>query len=79
MKTKIIAGLNEQDASEMRASFDACAKVRERLIELLDQEINTIQRDMVKGDHLLNPNWTMVQLDRIAQIKSHEKLKELLS
>lgn len=79
MKSSITAGMNEQERKELESEFSGSFYLRSRIIELLTKDIHNIQKDMTSDEHYSSPNWNLIQVDRIAQIKAIEKIISLLS
>lgn len=79
MKSSITAGLNEKEATELRQEFVASFYIRKRLREMLAKDIEVLHQSMKNEEFLTSsPNWTLIQVDRIAQIKAYEKIIALL-
>lgn len=79
MKSSITAGLDEKEATELRQEFVASHHVRKRIREMLQKDIDNLHTSMKNEEYLSSsPNWTLIQIDRIAQIKAYEKIISLL-
>lgn len=78
MKTRILTGLNEQDASELKGQFIASSRLRKRLVEVLEGDIESLRADMARDEHFKSPNWNLIQADRIAQEKAIRKFISLI-
>jgi hypothetical protein len=64
MKVRWTAGLNKQDATEMKADYVAAAVLRRRLKRLLEDDIGDSQRTARSKLLYENPNWALLQADQ---------------
>lgn len=62
----------------MRALFKECSEVRERLIEILGNEINTLHDELEKNDTFKLPAWSEYQACKVGEIRAYRSLINLL-
>ena len=74
MKTKLLKGLDEQQTSDIKQNFVHSAPMRAQIQKVLREDISVLLDSMVNEDLYENPNWELVQADKIAQIKMLRKL-----
>lgn len=79
MKMSLTAGLDDQEAQDVRADFKGCPTFRKRLIHLLEKEIEALHAEMRSDDTYESPNWQLKHVERLGTIKSNKKLISLLS
>ena len=77
MKTKLTKGLTEDEAKEVRADFISASRYRKQLVRVLNEEIDSLSKDMLKDEHYKSPNWNLIQVDRLAQQKALKKIISL--
>lgn len=78
MKTRFLKGLNEEETAELTAQFVHCARWRKRMVEILNEDIESLHASMRKEDNFDSPNWALIQADRVAQVKAVKKFIALL-
>lgn len=78
MITKLLKGLSAEAKAELKANYIESLVFRKALVKMLNEEIEALQADMTKDEHLHSPNWSLIQADRIAQIKTKKKIISLL-
>lgn len=78
MKARLYEGLNEDDKNTAEYEFAKAVKFRERLTEVLEKEIEVFVINMTKEDHFDSASWSLIQADRVAQIKAYRKIIGLL-
>lgn len=57
MNSKWLLNLSDQEKEELQRDFKACALTRERLVKVLDKEIDDSlkeMRDVARGSHVAN-------------------------
>ncbi len=77
MKTRLIKGLNEDDAKEIEQQHKSVQRYRKQVVKVLNEEIDTLRKDMLDDSHYESPNWNLIQVDRLAQEKALKKLISL--
>jgi hypothetical protein len=78
MKSRITANLSEAEATSLTKDFASAVKLRRRLVELLEKDIETLHTGMRDEDILLSPSWAYFQADRVAQVKALKKIISLI-
>lgn len=79
MKLSLIANLDESDADEIKAQFISSHRLRERVIAILQKDIQVLFDEIKNEDTLAgSPNWATLVASKIAQIKAYEKIISLL-
>lgn len=74
MKSTLLLG---QDDVEFKEAFEKAFYFRKRLSEVLDKEIKSIVTSMCNEDHFKG-DWSLIQADKVAQIKVYKKILGLL-
>lgn len=65
MKTTIVKGLTKEQISEMEASFNAGARFRDKLVELLMARIEDARKGARSRDAYSSNSWAYLQADAI--------------
>lgn len=78
MKTAITKGLTGQAKEEMKASFASSAAFRQRVIELLQEKINTASKERVSKDAYNNPSWAYMQADLCGYERAMQEIVSLM-
>lgn len=79
MKSSITAGLEAQTAQEIKAAFNASARLRERYVTLLEAKIELSRKNARKTDAYDKPSWAYLQADAIGYERAIIELISLLS
>ena len=78
MKQSWTKGLNPEADKEMTLAFRASGALRERLVILLEKEIQATQHKG-RGEELYSsPNWQLHQADTHGAIRAYEKIISLI-
>lgn len=78
MKTRVLKGLDDDVAAELKAQFVHSARWRKRMVEVLNEDIDALHASMRKEENFDSPNWSLIQADRVAQVKALKKFISLL-
>ena len=78
MKSRLSKNLNNEEAEELKLNFNSSLKFRKQLMSLLNEDIAALQNSMLSEENYNSENWQLIQVDRIAQIKSMKKVVDLL-
>lgn len=78
MKTKLFEGLEKDQEKEVRAAFLGSLAYRKQLKRILEKEISILHDKMLSDENYQAPNWSLDQVDRIAQTKAYKKLLTFL-
>lgn len=73
MKTKLLKGLDKQQQDDLRQNFVHSRLFRDRLVEVLTQEIENIHVSMRNTD-VTEPNWALDQASKLAETKAMLKI-----
>lgn len=65
MKTSITKGLDPEEAAEIEQAFVAAARLRHRMIDLLNEKITLNSKDMRSKTNYESNAWPMLQADGI--------------
>lgn len=76
MKTAWTKGLEPDAAKEIKLHFNGGVQLRKRLSHILDDKINTKERESMKSSEYENPNWAYKQADAQGYKRA---MKEILS
>mgnify|MGYP000694568427 FL=1 len=79
MKTSLTSGLDEQQKDEMEREFGASARLRERLIYILEGKMETNKKEVRSKENYQNPSWAYLQADGIGYERAISELISLLS
>lgn len=79
MKTSLTSGLDEQAKDEMEREFGASARLRERLIYILENKMETNKKEVRSKENYQNPSWAYLQADGIGYERAISELISLLS
>lgn len=78
MKTKLYKGLSDDERGEIEEIFSRSTRLRNRLVEVLEEEINSLREKMERYDVFDKENWELRHVDLLSQIKQTKKLQNLL-
>ena len=78
MKSSILANLDSERQGEIRGEFVSSRLFRERIIEMLEKDIQGYYDSMGAKDAFLEPNFAMVQAERLGRINECKKIIALL-
>tara|TARA_R110002050_G_scaffold291167_2_gene445464 strand:- start:34163 stop:34402 length:240 start_codon:yes stop_codon:yes gene_type:complete len=78
MKTRLIKNLSKDEAGEMKEYFLQSLYFRKRLITVIDEEVESLHNSMLNEEDYTSPNWSLLQVEKLAQIKSMKKIKSFL-
>lgn len=79
MKTSLTAGLKGEEKDEIVSSFLASARLRERLIYVLTNKLESDRREVRSKNTYESPSWGYVQADFIGYERAISELISLLS
>lgn len=79
MKTSLVSGLSPQDAEEISLAFKASARLRERLIYVLENKLENDKKTLRSRDAYVNASWPYLQADAIGYERAISELISLLS
>lgn len=78
MKTSWLAGLNDQDKDDLKASMLAAAPTFERLTKLLEDKLKAIDKERRSKKNYLLPTWKYYQADCNGYSRALEELLNLI-
>lgn len=79
MNLTLTKGLDTKDADQIRGEFISSHFLRQRMIKILREKIdtcNTAMRDLSKYEQA---SWPLYQADRLGQIRAYEEIISLFS
>ena len=79
MKTRLIKGLNKQEAMEVKENFTSSFRFRERLSKVLEEEIEGLHTAMRDESAFDKPSWAYYQADKVARVKALKTVISLLN
>lgn len=79
MKTSWTAGLSPQDKEEIVLAFKASARLRERLISMLEDKANVSRTAARRDENYENPAWPYQQADKLGYERAIFEVISLLS
>jgi hypothetical protein len=77
MKTRILAGTDTEEQTDLLAQWEASRRLRRRLTKLLQDDIDTIHASMRTEDTMTTASWPYVQAAKIGEIKALLKIISL--
>lgn len=77
MKSSFFVGLNEKERKDAEEDFKASFRFRKRMIEILEKEIDSIVASMCNDESYMK-DWSLLQAQKIAEIKSRKKFISFL-
>lgn len=78
MKTRWTQGLSPEKKEEVKREFLASALVRERLISILEDKIETTRKGSISKDAYNSANWAYLQADAVGMERAFEEVISLL-
>ncbi len=78
MKTSITSGLSKEEEQEVKGEFLSSFRVRERLVYMLEKDIENLRSCMEDLSSFSSPNWSLEQASRAGEIRAKKKLITLL-
>ena len=79
MKTSITKGLTKEDADEVKGEFISSFHLRQQMIRLLEEKIQSTQAAMRDLERYKDASWPYYQADRQGQIRAYEEIISLFS
>jgi len=79
MKTTWTKGLNVGDAEEIRQSYAASGRLRQRLTEILKSKANSRREKSLSEESYVSPNWAYQQADAIGYERAIFEIISLIS
>ena len=78
MKSSLLKGLTKEEISDLKGTFKTSVILRKQLTLILSEENKRLQEDMLGEEAFNSPNWQLLQVSKLSQIKSNKKLMSLL-
>ena len=78
MNLKITKGLESDRKKEIKEAFVASATIRERMRQVLKDDLDALIRDMAREDNFTLPAWSEHQAYRLGETEALRKLISLL-
>lgn len=78
MKTAWIKGLTNEEKEEMKLLFSSNARLRNKIIELVEEKANSAQKANTLKDAYDSPNWALKQADAVGYQRACEEIISLL-
>ena len=78
MKTSLTKGMDKDSAQEMEQLFKGAARLRKRVIDLLNEKSSTADKLSLSDAGYENPNWAYRQADIIGYRRAISELSSLL-
>lgn len=79
MKTSLLKGLNEADATEMRGLFTQSSRLRALYVKNLEQKIASSQAGRITSEGYDSPSWAYKQADASGYERAISEIISLLS
>lgn len=79
MKTSLTKGLTQEQATELRKDFVGSPALRNRLIQLSREKIDTARRSNISKEGYANPSWAYQQADGIGYERALLEVISLLT
>jgi len=79
MQSKLLKGVEDDQINEVKAHYKEAINFRKRLTSILEDEVEALHRSMRDEELYKTPNWSLIQADRIAQVKALKRVILLLS
>lgn len=79
MKTKLLSDLDENEINLIKENFHFSKPFRDRLITVLNEEMDAISAAMRKDESYEKAAWPYSQADKLGQIKAMRKVISLLT
>jgi hypothetical protein len=79
MKSRLTNSLEENEASEVEREYLSTSRLRRRIIDLLNKDIDALHLSMRNEEEYSNPSWAYKQAEKIGEVKALTKLISLLS
>lgn len=78
MKTSLTKGMDEREKEEFKAQFINSYPVRSKYIEVLEEKIKGIYKEMLEEDISSSPSWPISQASKLAEVRALRKIISLL-
>ncbi len=78
MKVNWTKGLTPQEKEDIKASFLAGGRLRERGIQIIQEKITSARRKRILESTYENPNWSFLQADFCGYERALEEVISLL-
>lgn len=78
MNLKITKGLPTDRKKEIKEAFVASATIRERMRQVLQDDLDSMLRDMARENNFSMPAWSEYQAYRLGETEALRKLISLL-
>jgi len=78
MKTRIVNGVEEGLANQLRGEFISCFTLRKRIASLLQDDLDALHKSMRDEEVMSSPSWSHIQAAKVGEAKALVKLIGLL-
>lgn len=78
MKTRWLKNVPQDEEDKVREYYLQSLQMRKLFRTILDEEIESVQNDMLSEKHLDSPNWNLIQVDRVSRMKTLNYVKSLI-
>ncbi len=78
MKTSLKAGLSPEKQKEIDAEFKASGLLRERLVKLINDKLDSSTKESRSKITYDSPNWALLQADAVGFQRACEEIMSLL-
>lgn len=79
MKSVLFQGIDPKLEGELRGDFKSSLLIRKRIVDVLNQKIDTNRKASVDRTNYDSPSWALEQADRIGYERSIRELISLLT
>lgn len=77
MKSRWFNSLEADERNELEREFKSCVRVREKIIEILTKDVESLQNSMGNEKDYNSPSWPYIQADKLGEVKALKKLISL--
>lgn len=77
MKSRWFSTLGDDERKELEQEFKSCVRMREKAIEILRKDIESLYASMGSEKDYNSPSWPYVQAEKLGEVKALKKLISL--
>lgn len=78
MKTRLLNGIEKLEADEVEREYLSSSRLRKRIRDLLQKDVDSIHMSMREEESYNNPSWPYLQSQKLGEVKAILKLISLL-
>jgi hypothetical protein len=78
MKSRLLHNLSKEDENEIKRLYEGSYTLRQRYIDLLEKDIESVHASMRDQQNYDSPAWPYLQAEKIARVKEIQRMIDFL-